>query len=275
MRCAVGAEDRQRVGQVDLALGVVGRDPAQGVDHRAAGEGVDAGVDLLDRELLVGGVAGGLGLDHALHAAVAVANDAAVAGGVVEDHRGHRRRRAVGGVGLRERLDRLGGDERDVAADDDDAVGRGDLAGGGEDGVAGAARLLLDGERGAVGQQRLDRAVGAADDHDLARPGGQGGVDRPADQGLPAEVVQSLGHLRLHPRALPRGEDDDDGTGHVRAIVAPSGSTDRPRTLARLCVRLPRPRLVRRPRCAGGATGSCASGYCCSRWPRCCSCRST
>ena len=119
-------------------------------------------------------------------------------------------------MGPRQGVDRLGGDQGDVAVDHDDGIVRGDLVSGGEDGVAGAAGLLLDGEGGAIGEVGLDRAVGAADDHDLARAGGQRGVDGPADEGLSAQVVQGLGHLRLHACALPRGEDDDDGTGHVR-----------------------------------------------------------
>src|SRR5918999_249737 len=46
----VRAEDRQDVGEVVLALGVVRGDPLERLDERATGEGVDAGVDLADRE---------------------------------------------------------------------------------------------------------------------------------------------------------------------------------------------------------------------------------
>ena len=68
----------QHVGQVELALGVVGVDRRERGDQRAAVERVDAGVDLADRELLGGRVAGRLGLDHAQDRAVAVADHAAV-----------------------------------------------------------------------------------------------------------------------------------------------------------------------------------------------------
>ena len=72
------AHGGQHVGQVELALGVVGVERRQRGDQRAAVERVDAGVDLADLELLGGRVAGRLGLGHAQDRAVAVADDAAV-----------------------------------------------------------------------------------------------------------------------------------------------------------------------------------------------------
>src|SRR3982750_4342966 len=47
-------------------------------------------------------------------------------------------------------------------------------------GAPGPGGLFLDGEDGGVGQVGLDRAVGPADDHDLARAGRERSVDRPA-----------------------------------------------------------------------------------------------
>ena len=72
-------EDGDDVGQVVLALGVVGRDPPQGRAEQVAPEAVDGGVDLLDGPLLRGGV--GL-LDHPGDQPVLVADQPAVAGGL-------------------------------------------------------------------------------------------------------------------------------------------------------------------------------------------------
>ncbi len=59
-----------------------------------------------------------LGLDHALDRAVGAAHHAAVAGGVVEHRRHHRRRRAALRVRRDQLCDRLGADQRHVAAED-------------------------------------------------------------------------------------------------------------------------------------------------------------
>ena len=96
---AVAAQERQDVGQVELALRVVAPEPLERAQQRAAVEQVQAGVDLADRELLLGRVAGGLRLDHALDAPLGVADDAPVAGRVLELHARDRR----GGAGLRVR----------------------------------------------------------------------------------------------------------------------------------------------------------------------------
>ena len=95
----------------------------------------------------------GLGLDHALDLALGVAHHAPVAGGVLELGGQHRR----AGAGLLVRVDepreRLGVDQRDVAEDHHDGVVLGPISRGGRgDGVAGPARLLLDGHVDAVGQ---------------------------------------------------------------------------------------------------------------------------
>ena len=69
-------EDGDDVGQVVLALGVVGGDPPQRRAEQVAPEAVDGGVDLLDGPLLRGGV--GL-LDHPGDEAVLVADQPSVA----------------------------------------------------------------------------------------------------------------------------------------------------------------------------------------------------
>src|SRR5690606_41843471 len=85
-RAARGAGDAEHGGGVGLALGVVGGQLLQGVGEHGRVERVDAGVDLVDPVLLGGGV---LLLDDAGDLAVGVPDDAAVAGGVVDDRREH------------------------------------------------------------------------------------------------------------------------------------------------------------------------------------------
>ncbi len=85
-----GPEHRQHVGEVELALGVVGPHLAERIEQRAALEGEDPGVHLADRELELGGVARRLRLHHALDGAVRGADDAAIAGRVLDDRGDHR-----------------------------------------------------------------------------------------------------------------------------------------------------------------------------------------
>ena len=101
------------VGEVVLALGVVGLHHAQRRRQQAAPEAEDAGVDLVDLELVGRGVAV---LDDAGDAVVlAHPHDAAVAGGVVEPG-GEDRAGGVGAAVLaHQRGDRVGPQQRRVA----------------------------------------------------------------------------------------------------------------------------------------------------------------
>jgi hypothetical protein len=114
------AQDGQHVGQVELALCVVGLELLERLAQRVAVEGEDRAVDLADLELGGRRVARRLRLDDALDGSRLVAHHAAVAGRVVEQHRRHRRGSALPGVRPYERRDRLAGHERRVARQDDD-----------------------------------------------------------------------------------------------------------------------------------------------------------
>src|SRR5947209_5551530 len=108
---AVAAHDDQGVGEVVLALDVVGAHLGQSVEHGPALEGVDAGVDLFYGELPLAGIPRRLGLHHPLDRSVGGAHHASVAGGVVELHGGHRGRGAARLVALGQSLDRLRSEE--------------------------------------------------------------------------------------------------------------------------------------------------------------------
>ena len=91
-RASESAEDREHVGEVELALGVVVAHLRQRLEQEAAVEGEDPRVDLADMELSLGGVARRLRLDDPLDRAVGGADDAPVPTRVLE-HRGRDRPR--------------------------------------------------------------------------------------------------------------------------------------------------------------------------------------
>ena len=110
-------EHTDDVGEVQLALRVVGGDAAQGRSEQVPPEGVDARGDLGDGPLVGRCVAL---LDDAQDLAVATGDDPAVAGRVLDDARQQRRRAAVGDVGGDQLVERLRQQQGRVTGDDDD-----------------------------------------------------------------------------------------------------------------------------------------------------------
>ena len=116
-----------------------------------------------------------------------------------------------------ELADRLGTDERHVAAEDDDggalvlSVQRGESRGGC---AAGAVGARLHGDGDAVAQHGRERARGRVDDDDALRARGQRGAHGPQDHRHAAHLVQRLGRARAHARALAGGEYQHGGGGH-------------------------------------------------------------
>ena len=148
IRCApivlpASLELGQHVGQVELALGVVGVELRQRVEQARAVERVDPGVDLADRELLGRRVAlAALGLDDAARRCPPCRGARARTGP------GRRapswpscpRRRSPRGPST-SCVDRLGGDQRHVAGEDHDGRLGVDVLAGRGDRAAGAVRL--------------------------------------------------------------------------------------------------------------------------------------
>lgn len=207
------AQDRQHVGEVLLALAVVRTHLAERVREQSPVEREHPGVDLLDRALRVRGV---LVLDDlGDRAGCRVAHDPAVPGGVGDLGAEHGDGVAVGGVGGGEPGERLAGQQRGVAADDDHGAldGPAQLVERDAHRVPGALLLGLVGgahlgvRGGEVGGDLLARV---ADDHDeVLRVQLAGGGDDMSDERAPGDLVQDLGGLRLHTGALTRCEDDD------------------------------------------------------------------
>ena len=223
-----GAQHADHVGQVVLALPVLGLEPPQRRREEPATEAVDRRVHLGDGELGVVGV--GL-LDDAIDDAVGVADDAPVPRGVVELG-GEDRRRGVGEAVLGgQRGEGVGSQQRRVAGEDEDVVfgveieaGAGEADAGGVPGPE--ALVLLDELEGDLGGELLldglaDPFGAVADDDDDP---GERELDEPVedveDHRAAAQRVQHLRRLGAHPGALAGGEDHG-GDGSVGQLVHP------------------------------------------------------
>jgi hypothetical protein len=209
----VADEDRDDLGQVLLALGVVGGQPADGVAQQGVVERVDAGGDLGGLALVGRRVAL---LDDPGHRPVRGPDDPAVPGGVRRDTAEHGGRRAGRGMVGDERRECRRRQQRGVARDDDDHAVL--IGGHGAErdphGVPGAPLLVLhDRRRGRRGRgEVLADSIAMVADHHHGVPGvqGVGGGEHVAEQRSSGETVQHLRRRgRLHPGALAGGEDDD------------------------------------------------------------------
>src|SRR5450432_1573775 len=216
-----GDADRARgdgddVGQVVLALRVLGDEPGRRLSQEVRGRGVDAGVDLGERALVGRRV---LLLDDTYDVAARVTHDAPVARGVGRRRRDERET-FVATRGPHERLQRLPPQQRHVAVqhehDPTKALERRHRE---AHGVARAALLGLldDGDR--VGAEA--RREHTLDERQLMPEHGDDGrrpqLAREAhgvrDERAPEQLVQHLRARRAHARALARREDDrGDGT---------------------------------------------------------------
>ena len=210
------AEQRQDVAEVVLALGVVVGEPAERLGQRLGGEGVGAGVDLADRELLGRGVAGGLRLDDPLEVAVGVADDPPVGcrgRRGLDGHHGRRRRRRRGGsrAARRSTSAEISGWSPERTTTVSESRTR-----------SCAARIAppvpsgsgwIDG-LGALGQAGGEVALGRDDHRDPPGAGLARGEHRPGDHRPPADAVQHLRQRGAHSRALARGHDQDQRRAH-------------------------------------------------------------
>ena len=208
--------DRDDVGEVDLARGVVVADPAERLTEDRGVEGEDAGVDLgIARCSSVASFSSTIADDRA-------GRRRARSG---RSRRGRRRQRSVtvtalpcSRVRVDEPLQRLGRLQRHVAVgDDDDAVEpRAELVERALDGVAGA-RAARPGRR----RRRPGRAAATCGCDQVAADGRRRRRGAPARDPRPRPArgrpgcgrrwVQDLGGGGLHPRAAPCRQHDDCG----------------------------------------------------------------
>ena len=209
------AADLKHVGEVELALGVVVADLGQRVEQGARVEAIEAGVALVDRRLLGRGI---LLLDDALDLAVGIADDATVAGGVVQLHGEHHHGGVVLVAHLRQAGDGLRLDKRAVAGEHRERpVEAGESVGAGEHRARRAVLHFLHHHLRVAFDQRDDLLAGMADHRcHLGDAGGVGGVDHPAHERLAQNLVGHLGLFGLHTGARARSQND---SGSFHAIL--------------------------------------------------------
>ncbi len=196
-------EEADRVGQVELALGVLRLEAVEHGPELLAAEDVDRGVDLADLQLLSGRVGR---LDDRAQVTVAVADDAAVRARVGGREREYGRRGALAAVRLEQLAEQLARQQRRVAREDEN-VGRAPVERGarGADGVAGAERLLL--HRHLEPLERI-AALGGADDDEWIGAEGAGRLEHPVDHPPPEQPVQVFRGRRAHAGAEAGGHHD-------------------------------------------------------------------
>jgi len=215
-RGALLDQQPEDVGDVLLALVVVGVDPGESPPERRRVADVDTGVDLPDGPLLGGGVAL---LDDRPDTAVGTAHDATEAGRLVDLSCEDGENVARGAVGLHQAGHRGGPQQRGVTVHEEDRplqVGQRVERHG--RGVTRAPLLLLDdGHRARrhLRQMFLDEsAAGPHDDDRGPRVQRLGRCQHVPQETPPAQGVQHLGRRRAHAGPLT-GRQDDDG-GHLR-----------------------------------------------------------
>ena len=228
-----GRQQADHVGEIHLTLGVVGTHLCQRLGEQGASKAVDGRVHLGDGPLLGRGV--GI-FDDLEHLTVRGADDASVAGGVVQSGGQQGRRRTPTAMGRHQSGERPGPEERCIAGHHDHiafvARVQGPQTAG--HGVAGAELLFLDREGhgdlvGVLGEL-AGQPIGMMADHHHDRCGGhldQRVQDIP-DHRAATEQMQRLGTGRPHPSALP-GREDDRTQGPLRSVHLPWSSGSRRR----------------------------------------------
>ncbi len=210
---AVLAREPDQVGQVQLAGGGRRRQRDDPATQPGGIEGVQPRVDLVPRQLVGTGVAR---LDDVLDGPELPADDPSELRRLGRVDARQRDRSVVLATRLEDRVEVGTGHQRDVARQHED------LGGGGRhdrerrrEGIASAARDVLQGEHGPIGEDVDDRRDGRREDDHRPPGGGRGlragpGVEGVGEHRPPAQRVEDLGHRRAHPRAEAGGQHDGD-----------------------------------------------------------------
>ena len=209
----VGHGHGDDVGEVVLALGVVVGEPREPGREQARRDGHDAAVHLGDGALRIGGV---FVLNDALHGAVGIAHDAAVAGGVGQ--RDGEQRQPLATTGGHQCAQGVGLGQGHIAREDDRcAIGR-EMGHGLLHGVAGAQLRFLAHKlqikmgcsaRESCGSRFYFCSTVAGDDDGAA--GLQAGclVQHMVQQRAPGQALQHFGGAAFHARALAGRHDEN------------------------------------------------------------------
>ena len=212
---AVLTGEADQVGQVELPADRGRLERVDAPSEPGGIERVEPRVDLVARQLLGARVPG---LDDALHRAELAPDHPAELVRIRGKDAGQGDRRVVCPASLEDRVEVGAGDQRDVAAEDEDLhrVVR-DRRHRGADRVARPTGLVLEGERRAVregGPDGLDRRRVDDDGRGLGAGGGaRPGVQDVGQHRAPAERVQHLRGGRAHARSEPSRQHHRDRTG--------------------------------------------------------------
>ena len=204
MRSPAPRQDSDHVRQVVLPLIVGGADLGQRRPQPARVEAVDAGVDLRDGLLVVGGVA----LLDDPGDAPGLSEDPPIAPRLIDDRGQHGGRGPGRAVVCHQAFDRGPGQERRVTGQHDDRPAPAQRLGLLER-VAGAEAIALLHELHVGAEQMREIADVRADDHHEPIGHGTRYPERVRDERAPAEPVKHFGQAGAHPLALPRGKDDN------------------------------------------------------------------
>ena len=145
-------------------------------------------------------------------------------------------------MGVEQRGDRLGRDQRHVAGEDEHRLGLLDQRQRRADRAAGAVGLGLLDRLDPLGEPGGDVAAGRDDRRDPPGAGLARGQDRPGDHRPPADGMQHLRRRGTHPRSRAGRHDQDQGGCHCPAgYCARAAPAPRLRRRARLLCRPWRP----------------------------------
>ena len=249
----LAGQDAGDIGQVILAMRIVGAQFVEVLEQRLGGEGVDAGIRfanllLLRRELLL--------LDDGFDLVgraprLLLADDASVAGRVREVGGQNGHGRVILAVKVEDPGDGLGAEQGNVAGEHQHVVIPGQRLASRHDRVPGAELFRLHHELHAGARHGFAHAFRLVPDDDeniLRRQHCLGRFHHVVQQRPSADLVQDLGMPGFQPRALARRHDGD---GEARLGLRFSGN---------LLARDHGAHLIAR----GGIAGSRSSG---SRWP--------
>ena len=199
---AGGHDPAHGVGEVELTLRVRRLQLVERRPERVRAEHVDGRVRFLDRELLGARVRG---LDDGNEVPRLVADDAAVAADVVRHEREDRGRGARASVGVDERGEELGRQERRVAGEDEHLLRVADRPARRAHGIARPERALLHRDLQPV---EGGGAVRRGDDDEGRGTERLGSRHDPVDHPPPEDRVEVLRDRGAHTRPQPSGHHD-------------------------------------------------------------------
>ena len=205
-------QDRDHVGEVVFAGGIVGPNPVDVIPERRGFEAVDSGIDFAHGKLRGGA---GFMFDNFANAAIRAADNSSVAGRI--RHFGGEQSCAGGIVALQrgQFFERLGADQGAIAHQNDQPAAEvRQLLFAAHDGVSGTQLPgLMNGADAGRFSLRANgfRLMTHHDEYALRRGDLKRRIDGMPDQRFAAGRMQHFGHAGLHARALPRGKNQNCG----------------------------------------------------------------